>query len=105
MFPVPLCKVREHKILYLSPAPHEEPQAEGFGLLSPSPAPHAEGFGLLPPAPQAEGFGSVSPVPQEEGLGLASPSLEPPFSAHPFNLFKLFIIFLYLVIICNNIPV
>jgi hypothetical protein len=61
----------------LPPAPQKDPQAEVFGLLSPSLAPHVEGFGLLSPAPQAEGFGSLSPVPHEDGFGLLSPSFEP----------------------------
>jgi hypothetical protein len=51
--------------LYLPPAPHYEPQADVFGLLSPSAAPHEEGFG------------SLSPVPQDEGTGFASPSFDP----------------------------
>jgi hypothetical protein len=76
MFPV-LKYDREPEKSYFSPAPHEEPQAEVFGLLSPSPAPQAEGFGLLSPAPHDEGLGSLSLAPQEDGFGLASPSFEP----------------------------
>jgi hypothetical protein len=69
-------------ISYFPPAPHEEPQAEVLGLLSPSPAPQAEGAGFPSPAPHDEGFGSLSPVPQEEGAGLASPSFEPHEEPH-----------------------
>lgn len=82
MFPV-LRSDREPEKSYFSPAPHEEPQAEVFGLLSPSPAPQAEGFGLLSPAPQADGFGSQSPVPHDDGLGVPSPSFEPHDEPHP----------------------
>ncbi|HAX97037.1 MAG TPA: hypothetical protein DCY35_11040 [Prolixibacteraceae bacterium] len=76
MFPV-LKHDREPRKSYFPPAPQEEPQADVFGLLSPSPAPQAEGLGLLSPAPHDEGKGSLPPVPQEEGVGLASPSFEP----------------------------
>jgi len=55
---------------YLSSAPQDEPQAEGFGS-SPE-APHDEGFGSSSEAPHDEGFGFWSSLPQEEPQPVAA---------------------------------
>jgi hypothetical protein len=62
---------RELFNLYFPSLPHEDPQAEVLGLLSPSAAPHAEGFG------------SLSPDPHEDGFGFPSPSFEPQDEPQP----------------------